>query len=496
MTRFVVLSPATDTDVSLGFDVRIGPLAFVCLADALDETLGEALEAVGAVLTPAEPRPRPLEIVLPVRGTGRELDPREAGYRLRRQLRQLLENPRILSSGLYFHWEADPELDGWLRFGGGKLADTEPGVTFGEWRLELTDCYRVGTPASSRRAMRLELGDRRTGLVALDTRGTLYSTDHAAQALPTQPLTIPGDVASILLAYNRPPASTTAGPQRATRRLWRTVAAADGDVASYLPDESILTVRGREYLDLEAAGAVRVWDTEESTVNVADPSQWTTARDADPTIMGWERVYGPSSKRSPELAIDNGVCRLVWLGVTSGEGLALELYDDAAQRFVRIGRLAGATDVREVTIVELTLERVVVEWRGAERAMRAILCRGWRGPRLEAYNDAIGGTARLEYVAQNAGAITATPQAVAWVEQLTSAAGGTGPTSILWAKGTDADARATFAGAGTFLAGPGVSYSHAGAVVAQLGDLANLAVANLAALAVADARAVPVLIAR
>lgn len=496
MTRFVILEPAADTDVSLGFDVRLGPLAFVCPLDSIDEQLGEALEAVGAVLTPSEPRPRPRPLQLPIRGTGRELDPRETGYRLRRQVRQLLENPRMLSSGLYFHWEADPELDGWLRFGGGDVKDTDPGVTFGEWTLELTDCYFVGSPAGSRRGFRLELADRRTGLVPLDSRGLLYSTDHAAQALPTQPLVIPGDVAATLLTYNRPPAAFTIGPLRGIRRLWRTVTAADGDVASFLPDDGALPDEGRQYLDLEDAGAVRVWDLDDSTVNVADPANWTTGRDTDPTIMGWERVLGPMRKRAPAIAVDNGVCRLVWLGATSGEGLALELWDDAAQHYTRLGRLAGATDVREVAIVELTLERAVIEWRGAERAMRAILCRGWRGPRVEAYNDAAGGTARLEYVAQNAGAITATPQAVTWVEKLQSAAGGSGPTSILWAKATDADARATFAGAGTFLAGPGVSYSHAGAVVAQLGDFANLTVAELAALTVADARAVPVLIAR
>lgn len=77
MSRFVVLSPAANADVAQGFDVRVGPLAFVCLADALDRTLGEALDTVGAVLTAAEPRPRPLKVVLPVRGTGEEADPRE-----------------------------------------------------------------------------------------------------------------------------------------------------------------------------------------------------------------------------------------------------------------------------------------------------------------------------------------------------------------------------------------------------------------------------------
>lgn len=496
MTRFVILEPSADTDVSLGFDVRLGPLAFVCVADALDETLGEALEAVGAVLTPAEPRPRPLKIVLPIRGTGRELDPRETGYRIRRQVRQLLENPRWLASGLFFHWEADPELDCWLRFGGGDVQDTDPGVTFGEWRLELTDCYRVGTAGQTRLGRRLELGDRRTGLVALDTRGLLYSTDHAAQALPTEPLIIPGDVTATLLTYNRPPSSFTLGPQRGIRRLWREVAAADGEVASFLPDEAALPDAGRQYLDLEDFGAVRVWDLSGSTVNVGDPSNWTNGRDTDPTIMGWERVLGPMVRsRAPQLAVENGVCRLVWIGQSAGEGLAVEVWDDAAQHFARVGRVGGAAGVSEVSIVELTGERAVIEWRGAERAMRAILCRGWRGPRLEAYNDAAGGTARLEYVANNGGAITATPDgAVAWVDSLASAGGGA--TTILWAKGTDADARATFAGAGTFLTGPGISYSHSRAVVAQLGDPLNVTVAKLASLAVADARAVPVLVNR
>lgn len=421
---FVILSPAPNADEALGFELRLGPLAFACLAAPLDRTLGEALEAVGSVPTPAEPRPRPLKIVLPVRGTGHEADPAAEGYRLRRQLTQLLENPRILAPGLFFHWAADPELDGWLRFGGGELSESDPSHVLGEWTLTLTDCYHLATPAQGRLARRLELADRRTGLVALDTRGVLYSTDHAAQALPARPLILPGDVTGVLLAYNRPPSALVDGPLRDGRHLWREAAATDGDVASFLPDAEELP--DRPYLDLEDvlngnAGAVRVWDLAGATANPADVATFTPERDANPGIMGWERVYGPMTKIAPQLAIDNGMSRVVWLGNDPAGGLAVEYWDDASEGYVRLGRFNAADEVLEVTIVELTLERAVIEWRAAERAMRVILQRGWYGPRIEAYNDALAGTARLEWAPFAAGAIAITDGAPTWVRKITPA---------------------------------------------------------------------------
>jgi hypothetical protein len=493
MTRLVTLTPAANADVAGGYDVRLGPLAFVCPAAPPGTQLGETLEAVGHVLTPAEPRPRPFKLSLSVRAANGDVDPRSTGYRLRRQLTQLLENPRWRLQGLYFHWEADPDLDGWLLIGGGDLTDDDQGASFGEWTLELSDCYVVGKPNRQRLGRRLELADRRTGLVPLDTRATLYSTDHAGQSLPARPLATPGDVTGVLLTRNRTPADVEPGPLRGIRRLWRELDGLDGDVASFLPDDGVLVDPVRQYLDLEDVGAVRAWDTAGSTVPLT-PSSWTYDRDVNPVLMGWERLYGASPDRAPAIALENGVTRVVWLGRATGQGLALEFWDDTVGHYARLGRLAAAIDVREISIVELTQERGVIELRGGARALRIVLQRGWYGPRVEGYDDDLAG-ARLEYV-PDAGAPAAAAGAPAWVETLTA-----GGESVLWAKGTDADARSAFAdGAGSFLSGAGVAYpapaAHPGAIVAQLGTPAGPTADELASLAIADARAVPVLITR
>jgi hypothetical protein len=493
MTRFVVLPPADDRDVSAGYDVRLGPLAFVTLADTLGRTLGESSENVGATITPTERRPKPLSLKLPVRGATRDVDPRVAGLRLRRQVEQLLSNQRWLASGLFFHWAPDAELDAWVDVRGGSLEEADQSIVAGEWTLTLESAYVVGAPGRQRLGRRLELADRRSGLVPLDTRAMLYSADHAAQALPARPLITPGDVAGVLLTRNRPPSSSALGPQRGIRRLWRELGAQDGDVASFLPDSGVLTA-DRAYLDLEEPGAVRVWDTSSSSVNIADPASWSPERDTTPELIGWERVYGQPRLEAAPLAVDNGVSRLVWLGPAAGQGLALEFWDDAVGHFTRLGRVNAAVDVREVNVVELTQERAVLEWRGGSRALRAVLQRGWYGPRLEGYNDDPAGDAVLEYV-PDAGAPAIAASSVAWVDELTA-----GAQTVLWAKGTDADVRSTFAGGGVTLNGDGVAYAapagQPGAVVAQLGTPAGPSDVELASVAIADVRVVPVLITR
>lgn len=473
------------------YDLRFGPLAFVAAADQLSETLGETLEAVGSTLTATERRARGLKLNLPVRAARQEINRKTVGFRLRAQTRELIENARWRGSGFFFTFAADPDLDCWLVVGGGELAETNLGVTFGEWQLDLNDVYVVGRPSTHRPARRFEVGDRRTGLVARDTRGRLFSTDHAAIALPTHLLTLPGDVTAVRLARGRTP-SEQLGDSLGGRRLWRKVAATGGDVASYLPASSVLSPLGlHPYADLEAAGAVRVWDTttKSAPINVAT---YTAAGDANPAVYGWTRIYG-AARAAPDrdLAIDNGVCRLIWLGPTSGGGLALETFDGVTSKYVREGRLAGAGDVAELTVVEVTSERAVLEFRGsAGRVFRVVLERGWYGPRVEAYNDD-GGSARLEISQGAASAISA--GTAANVDVLTS-----GGRAVRWAKGTDADARTTFlAGNGTFLNTAGVAYSRTGVVVAQLGSPRGPATdTELAGIGLADARSIPTLVKR
>lgn len=415
--RLVVLSQSQQA-VPFGYDVRLGPLAFVTPADTVSETIGDGLEAVGAGLVPTDRRPRPLKLKLPVRGYHLDIDPRESGRQLRRQVRQVLDNARWRLQGFYFVWTADPDLDGWLMIGGAELSETDPGISFGEFEMDLSDVYIVGRPGTHRPGRRAIVADRRGGLVARDTRRLLYSTDFSSQALPTEPIALPGDLVDLVRSGNQPVGSVTVGPLRGARRLWRTAAAADGEIFTYLPDEALLTERTR-YLDLDDLGAVRIWDLSAAAPYPPVEAQYTTERDTDPDIYwGWEHVLGDVLTADRPLAIDNGAVRLIWLGPAADQGLAVEYWDAAVGHYRREGRVLHALGVREQRIIEATPERVVVEWRAGQYALRAILQRGWWGPRLESYDDG-GSTARLEWAPQDATAApTVTAQTPAWVRAL------------------------------------------------------------------------------
>lgn len=486
--RLVVLTASADARTD--YDVRLGPLWFVTTADTVSETVGDGLDAVGAALVATERRPRPLKLKLPVRGGRNEIDVAEAGRRLRRQIRALLDNPRWRLGGFYLTWDADPDLDGWLLVGGAELSEADPGVAFGEFELELSDVYIVGRPGTHRPGRRASIADRRTGLVARDTRRTLYSLDFDTQALPAEPFVVPGDVVDMVSSGNRPVASLTLGPLRGGRRLWRTASAQDAEVVTYLPDEAVLVDRN-SYLDLDELGAVRVWDLSNAIPYPPDPVGYTAERGTDPDIyLGWERVVGDVLTPRAPLAIDNGACRVIWLGAGSTEGLAIEYWDDTLGHYRRAGRVLHALGVREQRVVEATPERAVVEWRAGQYALRAILQRGWWGPRLESYDDG-GGTARLEYAPDIGGAVTVPAQTPTWVRSISGT--GTGAVAMLWAQGSADEIVDTTP---AVLFGTGATFRRTRVLVAQLGAPPGPTADALASLSLIDARAVPVLVGR
>lgn len=475
--RRVVSLTRSSGPASAGYHVRLGPLAFVCPVENVSEELGGTLEAVGAAIAEGDPRPPALGLKLPIRG-GLELDPAIAGRRLRRQVRALLNNVRWRAHGLYLSWDADAELDAWLRVGGGTIEELDPGVVFGEFELELRDVYLVGRPGTHRAGRRLDLLDRRGGVVPRDTRRFLYSADFAATPLPAEPAILPGDTVDLVASGNRPVGSTTAGPLRGARRLWRSSSGVNGETLTYLPDEAVLPDRDR-FLELDELGAVRVWDRG-TFADIAQPS--TTERDADPDVyLGWERVLGDLLEPNRPLAIDNGAVRLLWLGPAAAQGLAVEWWDDAIGRYRRAGRIVHATGVREARVVELTAERAVLEWRAGEKALRAILQRGWWGPRLESYNDG-GGDADLAYTVEHGGFGSIT----------------TDPTGSVW----DVDAgyihRVARATADTLrpVAGATVTFRRPRVCVVQMSYPPGPTAAALASLALVDAQAVPILVGR
>lgn len=476
------------------YDIRLGPLRFLWPADTIAETVGDGLDVVGAALSASDRRPRPLKLQLPIRGAVRETDPTEFGLQLRRAVRALFDNAAWRLGGFYFTWVADPDLDCWLLVGGGEMSETDPGLSFGDFTLDLSDVYIAGRPGTHRPGRRAVIGDRRGGLVprASRTAAPLYSIDFASQPLPDQPLFLPGDITAALASGNRPVDPMTAGLERFGRRLWQAASGTDGEVISFLPDPAVLPARDR-YIDVEEVGCVKVWD---ATGNVPSDTAYTGEQDIDPAGYGWDRIFGDVLTADRQLAIENGVCRLIWLGAGANAGLAVEYWDDVLGHYRRIGRVLHATGVAEQHVVELTPERGVLEWRAGRYAMRAILQRGWWGPRLESYDDG-GSTARLEYApkATAGAAVSAIDQTPAWVKLVSAS----GAQSLRWALGAADDAiyddPAVIDGTGNPTAAI-FGARRTRVLVAQLSPPPGPAAEALASLSLVDARAVPVLVGR
>lgn len=446
--------------------MQIGPLTFPAVIDDISEPLGDGVDQVGAVVVAAERRARQLDLKLSVRGEDDDPDARAAGLRLRRQVRALMENVEWRKLALPVTWDVDPDLDVWLTLGSGDLSEAQAGLTFGEFTLQLTG-YIVGRPGGVRAARRLDLTDRRDGTIARDTFGTIYSTDFADHPAATSPLYLPGDITAVLGAAAIP--TVTAGPTYDGRTQWASVPAIDGEVVSYMPDPAIGDEHGRHAL-LDEPGSVRVWDIQTPGSGMA-----STANDWDlADLHNWERVVGPTVSPSRPLTIDNGLCRLLYLG--SADGILLQGRATGGNYFGLAQLLAG--DISELSVVELTPERAVVEYRAVEQRLRVVLQRGWNGPRIEVLSLTTD-DAWLEL-----DGVTPDTTAYDWMWDLTGTSAG------MRVAASHEDVGVTDTGTGTLVEAPRsfVLQTTAG------GSL--LALEALGALSLIDARPIPVLVER
>lgn len=406
------------------YRLRLGPLSFTTVRGDLPEQIGDGLDPAGPVLIAAERKPVPFKLVIPVRGDSSETDPKVSGQRLRRQVRQLLSNPAWLAQGIGFAWSLDNELDCWLQIGSGEISDgAGRGLTQGEWLLELSDCYLVARPGSHRAGRKLDLGDRRGGLVARDTFGRLYSTDYSSQAAVASPLVIPG-LAVDAFSPSQPAPSLGSGPLVSSKMIYQTAAGVDGDVMTYEPDATVAQPGG--HISIDDPGQVRVWDVMGSSVGltVSPPAiAQTAAKDLAPdTGYGWERVLGPMVTAARWLAIENDMCRVRW-AYWSGAAqnvILIEQWDDT-NGYVPVAAVttSSVATPRRISIAELTPERAVIDVGYGSRRTRIILQRGWPGPRIEQITSSTGVDARLDVTTGDGTAGSyAAAASPAWVTEL------------------------------------------------------------------------------
>jgi hypothetical protein len=366
--------PATSP---LGRDVRLGPLRFPTVEGQIKEALGDALETVGAVAIPGERRPRPFSLSLPVHGVPADgSSVLMEGDRLRAQVRALIENPRARLQGLWFDFAWDQVVSGWLLVGGADLSYTEQGVTFADYLLELTDCYRIGDRNTHRPARRLEVRDRRLSTTPRDYLGRVRSTDFASQPATARHYLPVG--ASDVLGSGSAVIATSS------------VAARDGAVpyANGRPDKDTLSFEQAAVDELKA------------DVFVRDRRGALTAPPNDPDPL-WDNVYGPNQPVTPGDVplIDNGRARIRY--VPERAAFAIDSWNVAGGLYVEEGRATiwrdypSGTEGQYATLVSAA----VVEWTPERAVVKAVLqmdvnnrCevyltlqRGWPGPRIEAY---------------------------------------------------------------------------------------------------------------
>lgn len=363
-------------------DVRLGRLKLVTLGDDLKEAVGDTIETVGGYVAAGERRPRAVSLVLPIHGHYRDANPYNSAMKLRRQVRSLVDNARYRLQGLYLDFDHDPEINGWVVFGGGDVEYGEGGITLGEFRLALSDIYRVGQQRTHRQAHRIELYDRRLSTVPIDYKRTLYSVDFAALT-PNPRLVWPPGAYGIF--RHLPEQRSATPPVRA---------GLDGDagVQSALSHGQIVSFELAE-ADI-GKGDVQVYDR-----RGLFPAT-TLAGDLDPGVYGWEEVFGPNY---PLSAADVPVLQNSFARVRYNSATSAFIIDRAGKgtQFAEQGRVTAFQDspsgtltqfytLQSAEVVEYTPERAVVKAvftnaLAARGELYITLDRSSGGPKFELY---------------------------------------------------------------------------------------------------------------
>jgi hypothetical protein len=155
-------------------DFELGRISLITVEDSIAEQVGAALEAVGGYVGPGEAKPKGVSLTVPVWGTD-ALGTGQEGDRMRRQLRSLIDNPKMRTAGHYLRFAFDPQLSGWYAIGEGELAYADGGPGFQDYKLALSGLYKIGGRTTHRRGIRLEVADRRSASRPRDVRGTFFS---------------------------------------------------------------------------------------------------------------------------------------------------------------------------------------------------------------------------------------------------------------------------------------------------------------------------------
>lgn len=401
--------------------VMLGPIALPTLMGDIQETIGDQLETIGAGVVAGDRRPRTFPVTIPVHGDTTDGSNRFVmGNRLRRQVRALIENSQARLQGLYLAFSPDPEQNGWLLVGGGDLAYADGGIALADFKLELTDCYRIANQRTHRPARRVVASDRRLNTTARDILEILYSSDFSGTT-PIARHYLPAGITDPVIGATRSPLAVTA------------LATTDGSLsyAEGLTDGNVVDFEQGE-TDIPRAG-VRILDRQNQPA----------------TEALWEQVYGPDQPLTAGdiPVIDNGLVRCVF---TFATGLFdVQTWTGSAWAMVAtVAPLVTGFATVRARVVEWTPERAVIAVTGTSSSgtlrheIFITLQRGWTGPRVECYSDIAGGSTTAQFTVYSKSTGTSTVQRSSGTTTITSGGAvgtfsGLQPWALLLGPGTD-----------------------------------------------------------
>lgn len=216
-------------------DLHVGRLALPTVTDPITELLGSNLNVVGDATAVGQRRAKGFTLNLVVAGWSQP-DPTAAGNRMRRQLRSLVQNAALRLAGIYLQFAFDTERNGWFVIGAAELSDSDGGVTFGSYKLSISEIYRIAGIPTHREGLRVDLTDMRLPYSPIDYLGQVINTTTDFAALTPLALCAVPAGASDLAVLDAPvpsgqrPALGGACPICAGR--------SNGDVISFEREES------------------------------------------------------------------------------------------------------------------------------------------------------------------------------------------------------------------------------------------------------------------
>lgn len=156
-------------------DLYIGRLGLPSIEDPITEQLGSEVSSVGDSSAVGQRKAKGFTLNFIVHAFNGPA-PTAAGNRMRRQLRSLMQNPAYRLAGVYMSFAPDPERNGWLVIGEAELADADGGVTFGSYKLSLSQAFLVASRRTHREGYRVDLTDLRLTTSWVDTLGQAVNT--------------------------------------------------------------------------------------------------------------------------------------------------------------------------------------------------------------------------------------------------------------------------------------------------------------------------------